>query len=171
MTTNARRLAVFGLAVGVSAIVLSGVRAQDAGHKGHDTAGPAPATAPTSAGQSALGKSEHKQTMQEKMQAKHKGMMGSGGMMPGSGDSSPSSQAFKAINTQMHHAMAISFTGDADSDFVKGMIPHHRGAIDMAKVVLGFGKDPEIRKLAENVIKAQEAEIAQMNTWLKAKAQ
>jgi hypothetical protein len=180
MTTTHRRLVIAGLAIGVSAIVLSSVRAQDASHKGHDAAGPAAATAPkepNSAGQAAVGKSDHMQTMHDNMQAKHKSMMGSGGMkgggamLPGSGDSSPSSQAFKAINTQMHHAMAISFTGDADSDFVKGMIPHHLGAIDMAKVVLGFGKDPEIRKLAENVIKVQEAEIAQMNTWLKAKAQ
>ena len=97
------------------------------------------------------------------MQAKHKAMMGSGAMMPSKGDAGPSSLAFTAINAQMHQAMAITFTGDFDVDF--------------AKVVLGFGKDPEIRKLAENVIKAQEAEItqmaeiAQMNAWLKAKGQ
>ncbi|TIP21922.1 MAG: DUF305 domain-containing protein, partial [Mesorhizobium sp.] len=42
----------------------------------------------------------------------------------------------------------------------------HQGAIDMAKVVIANGKDPEIRKLAENVVKAQEAEIKKMQDWL-----
>lgn len=81
-------------------------------------------------------------------------------------DDSPSSKAFAEANARMHKDMAVPLTGNADVDFVQGMIPHHQGAIDMAKIVLEHGKDPEIRKLAEEVIKAQEGEIAMMKAWL-----
>ncbi|MCJ8053025.1 DUF305 domain-containing protein [Shinella curvata] len=80
--------------------------------------------------------------------------------------SSPSTQAFIDANAKMHAAMAIDFTGNADVDFVRGMIAHHQGAIDMAKVELEHGKDAEIRKLAQDVITAQEGEIAMMKEWL-----
>jgi uncharacterized protein (DUF305 family) len=83
------------------------------------------------------------------------------------GDIGPSSLAYHAINAKMHEGMDITFTGNADIDFVRGMIPHHQGAVDMAKTVIAFGKDPQIRKLAEEIVKAQETEIALMQNWLK----
>jgi hypothetical protein len=94
----------------------------------------------------------------------HGGM--SGQSMQPKGDNGPASLAFHGINMKMHGAMDIAFTGNADADFVKGMIPHHAGAVDMAKTVLAFGKDPEVRKLAEEIVKAQESEIAFMQGWL-----
>lgn len=99
----------------------------------------------------------------------HGGMHGGGMQGKKGAQASPSTKAFIAANDRMHKGMMIKFTGDADVDFIKGMIPHHQGAIDMAKVVLEHGKDPETRQLAENIIKAQEAEIAMMNTWLQKK--
>ena len=82
------------------------------------------------------------------------------------GAKSPATAGYKAAMDKMHKDMMLNYTGNADVDFVRGMIPHHQGAIDMAKVVIANGKDPEIRKLAENVVKAQEAEIKKMQDWL-----
>lgn len=92
-----------------------------------------------------------------------------GHQMPASSNAAASTKAYEAANAKMHKDMAIKFSGDADVDFVKGMIPHHQGAIDMARVVLQHGKDAQIRKLAEEVIKAQEGEITMMKDWLKKK--
>ena len=109
--------------------------------------------------------------MMKMMQEMHEKMMGGGMATQPKGDTGPSSQAFNGITAKMHQDMAITFTGNADVDFVKEMIPHHQGAVDMAKTVLAFGKDPEVKKVAEGIISAQEAEITWMKEWLKKQGQ
>jgi uncharacterized protein (DUF305 family) len=85
----------------------------------------------------------------------------------GHGAGSGAAADYAEANTRMHEAMAIAFSGDVDVDFLRSMIPHHQGAIDMARVVLEHGTDPEVRAMAEAIIAAQEAEIAEMQAMLR----
>ena len=87
-------------------------------------------------------------------------------MQPAASDTA-STKDFKAAHMKMMENMHMEFTGNSDVDFVQGMIPHHQGAIDMAKVQLQHGKDPELRKMAQKIISDQEKEIAEMQAWLK----
>lgn len=115
--------------------------------------------------------------MMQSMMPMMQGMMGGPGMsaMTGPGhqghgqtptSASPSTRAFEQANAKMHRDMAIVFTGNADVDFVRGMIPHHQGAIEMARVVLEHGRDEWVKKLAGEVVTAQTREIAEMREWL-----
>jgi uncharacterized protein (DUF305 family) len=79
-------------------------------------------------------------------------------------------QQMMAAMDKMHQAMTkMKMSGDADMDFAMMMIPHHQAAIDMAKVELKYGKDAQMRKMAQKIIADQQKEIAQMKSWMKAK--
>ena len=73
---------------------------------------------------------------------------------------------FKKGNKKMHNEMNIDFTGNADIDFVKGMIPHHKGAVEMSNIVLKYGNSPFTRRIASGIINSQELEIFWMKRWL-----
>ena len=76
--------------------------------------------------------------------------------------------ALIASMDKMHMAMgAVKRSGDSDVDFVKLMLPHHQAAIDMAKTELLYGKDPQMRRLAQEIITDQQLEIELMQRWLK----
>ncbi|PYJ42770.1 MAG: DUF305 domain-containing protein [Verrucomicrobia bacterium] len=69
---------------------------------------------------------------------------------------------------KMHMAMgAIDRSGNSDVDFVRLMLPHHQAALDMAKTQLMYGKDPQMRRLAQEIIADQQLEIELMQRWLK----
>jgi len=73
----------------------------------------------------------------------------------------------ESMDVMTKHGMKM--TGDADKDFVSMMILHHKGAIDMSKVEINGGADPEIKKMAQDIIKKQEAEIKQIEDWQNSK--
>lgn len=73
-------------------------------------------------------------------------------------------EAMSVMHTGMHSA---AYSGEPDHDFVTMMIPHHQGAIDMAKALLLYGKDPQTRRLAQEIITDQQSEIELMQLWLK----
>ena len=74
-----------------------------------------------------------------------------------------------AMQTAMQHmqqGMNMPMSGDPDRDFAQMMIPHHQGAIDMARIELESGKDPQLRQMAQKIIEDREREIASLKEWL-----
>lgn len=90
------------------------------------------------------------------------GMMG-GGMM---GNDAQGSRALWQAEMSMHQSMNQPYSGDVDRDFVAHMIAHHEGAVAMAQAVLQYGKDPQIKQLAQDIVSAQQKEIEMMKDWL-----
>ncbi len=74
----------------------------------------------------------------------------------------------KSADIKAHSPMAMKHTDDPDADFIRAMIPHHEGAIEMARAEIRAGKDPTALAMAQKIIADQQNEIRQMQDWLTA---
>jgi uncharacterized protein (DUF305 family) len=83
-------------------------------------------------------------------------------MDSGASDEAPFLAENEVAMNKMMNDMAVKPTGDVEVDFVAMMVPHHQGAIDMAIAVLRYGRNPQIRRLAQEIIVTQQQEIAAM---------
>ena len=88
-------------------------------------------------------------------------------MMTSRPNDPPSTKDFKQAHMNMMKDMNMEFTGNADIDFAKSMIKHHEGGIEMAKILLKHGKDPEMRKKAEKLINEQQQDNKDFQSWIK----
>jgi uncharacterized protein (DUF305 family) len=96
----------------------------------------------------------------------HGGSGGGAGAGTMTGGGGHHGDAMRAAMQGMQHGMDVPMSGDPDVDFARMMIPHHQGAVDMARAQLESGKDPELRRLAQKIIEDQEREIAILRGWL-----
>jgi uncharacterized protein (DUF305 family) len=75
------------------------------------------------------------------------------------------SQHMAIMEEMMSSMEGMASSSDPDMDFTMMMIPHHQSAIDMARVQLELGDDPQMRAMAETIIEAQEKEIEELKAW------
>ncbi|HRO13481.1 MAG TPA: DUF305 domain-containing protein [Paracoccus sp. (in: a-proteobacteria)] len=174
------------LSLGLAAGLPTAAPAQS-GHDAHHPARPQEQAAPPAAPAMPMqAMPEQCRTMMQAMPAECMSAMQQmmqGGMMHGATDASNAAgtasadrdapgftRAYVDAMDAMHGPMMEGvMADDADTAFVRGMIPHHQGAIDMAKIVQQYGDDPQTRAWAGQIIAAQEREIAEMEAWLKEK--
>ena len=180
-------------AIALSALALTAVETSSAQtqHETHDSGSTQHGSAGTAAPSPHMGMMEN---MPEQCRAIMANMpkncmsamqeMMQGGMMQGHGsaqgavassgaelEQSEATKAYEAAIERMHQPMAEGIKADdPDVAFVRGMIPHHQSAIDMAKVVQEYGEDDQTKKWAAEIIAAQEREIAEMQEWLEKNA-
>lgn len=88
------------------------------------------------------------------------------GQAQSSAESDFSTPSHAAMQKMQDDMMKTPMTGDPDHDFAAMMIPHHQGAIDMAKAYTEHGKDPKLVKMAKKMVSDQEREIKVLNKWL-----
>jgi len=140
---------------------------------------PAQPQAPMPMGQMMQGMPEQCRAMMQSMPQGCMGMMQGGAMRQGGVAGAPTqtaaqseaTKAYMAALDKMHGPMMEGVqASDADVAFVRGMIAHHQGAIDMARVRLQYGKDEQTKKWADDVIRDQQREITEMQTWLQKNA-
>lgn len=150
---TSRRLLALAAAAGLGTAPLADARAQHAGHGGHQ-------------GHHGSGA---KANPPAKKPGKRRGLSSAGKPLPRTASATidpPAVSEFKTAHASMMSGMSVPYTGDPDADFRIQMIPHHQGAIDMAKVAMRHARDPWTRQLAEAVIVEQQREIAEMQAWL-----
>ncbi len=178
-------------AIALSALALTAVETSSAQtqHETHDSGSTQHGSAGTAAPSPHMGMMEHMPeqcrsmmaNMPENCMSAMQEMM-QGGVMRGHGsgaeassgaepEQSGATRAFQAAIDKMHQPMAEGIKADdPDVAFVRGMIPHHQSAIDMAKVVQEYGDDDQTKRWAAEIIAAQEREIAEMKEWLEKNA-
>lgn len=155
------RLAVLAFSL-AAAFATMPSRAQDRGshHAGHAQAQPAKPAA-TQAGKPACSCCSNGKCP---LPAKHDmAGMQHGAPKPAKGFDAAMDAAMAKMHADM---MAVKPTGNPDVDFMRGMLPHHEGAVAMAEILREYGRDPETRELATNIIRTQQSEIHLMKRWL-----
>jgi uncharacterized protein (DUF305 family) len=79
---------------------------------------------------------------------------------------SPATAAYRAALSRMYTQISVVYSGDVDRDLANMMIPHSQGAIDLGRTQVGFGRDPEMRRIVETMMKNREQEMALFRAWL-----